>query len=90
MKLLSLLLLGAVGLTASELGPVAATPAHVHAAYSPAPLIFAATPRMGSCPFRELIGGYEQRCYGYGIYMGSGQSGTWYKCSSKPYHKWIE
>ena len=45
---------------------------------------------MGSCPFRELIGGYEQRCYGYGIYMGSGQSGTWYKCSSKPYHKWIE
>jgi len=54
MKLLSLFLLGTIGLSASELGPVAATHAHVHAAYTPAPLIFAAAPRMGSCPARSL------------------------------------
>lgn len=90
MKLLSLFLLGTIGLSASELGPVAATHAHVHAACTPAPLIFAAAPRMGSCPARELIGGFEQRCYGFGIFVGSGQSGTWYKCSLKPYHRWIE
>ena len=90
MKLLSLLLLGAVSLTASELGPVAATPAHVHAAYSPSPLVFAATPRMGSCRFVDLIGGFEQKCYGWGVFQGSGPSGTWYKCSLKPYHRWIE
>ena len=90
MKLLSVLLLGAVSLTASELGPVAATPAHEHAFCRPAPLIFAAAPRMGACPARELIGGFEQRCYGFGVYVGSGPSGTWYKCSIKPYHRWIE
>ena len=90
MKLLSLLLLGAVGLTASELGPVAATHAHEHAAYTPTPLIFAATPRMGACRFVDLIGGFEQKCYGWGVFQGSGASGTWYKCSLKPYHRWIE
>lgn len=92
MKLLSLLLLGTVGLTASELGPVAPTHAHEHAAYTPTPLVFAATPRMGACPFLKLIGGYEQKCYGNGQWVGAGPGfgRNTYRCSLNSSHTWAE
>lgn len=92
MKLLSLLLLGAVSLTASELVPVAATHAHEHAAYTPTPLVFAATPRMGSCPYVKLIGGSELRCYGTGIWVstGPGFGRNTYRCSMNASHTWAQ
>ena len=92
MKLLSLLLLCSVSLPASEINSVVSVPVHTqkYAVFTSAPLIVAATPRMGACRFVDLIGGFEQKCYGWGVYQGSGPSGTWYKCSLKAHHKWIE
>ena len=90
MKLLSLLLLSSIGLSASDLSPVAHS--HEYAVYTPAPLIFAATPRMGSCPYVKLIGGSEQRCYGTGIWLstGPGFGRNTYRCSMNASHKWAE
>ena len=83
MKLLLAALLLTLNLSAASLGPVTSEEGKYQ-------IPFKLTPSMGSCPFRMLIGGYEQKCYGYGVYDGSGQSGTWYHCSLHSEHKWIE
>ena len=82
MKLITVTLFFASNLSASALGPVSPGEGHCHYSYK-------MTPTMGSCPMVVLIGGYEQKCYGYGIMDGSGPSGTWYHCSLRAEHKWI-
>lgn len=90
MKLLSLLLLGAVSLTASELGPVSS--AHEHDDLVQAPFVFKATPSMASCPYTKLIGGYRQNCFGYGIFVkiGPGFGESTYRCSLNASHTWAQ
>jgi len=80
--LLTCIFLTTASLSADNLVSMSATNERDHFPYKP-------TPSMGSCPFTMLIGGFEQKCYGYGIYDGSGPSGTWYHCSLHPEHRWI-
>lgn len=82
MKLLLAALLLTLNLSAASLGPVTSEEGHYQ-------VPFKMTPNMGSCPFTMLIGGYEQKCYGYGVMDGSGPSGIWYHCSLHASHKWI-
>jgi hypothetical protein len=88
MKLLSLLLLGSIGLSASDLGPVASV--HDHDICVPTPFVFKATPNMSSCPYTKLIGGYRQECFGFRMFVkiGPGFGETTYRCSLNPSHVW--
>ena len=91
MKLLSLLLLGSIGLSASDLGPVSSV--HVHDSLVPTPFVFKATPSMGSsCPYTKLIGGYREKCYGFGMFvkMGPGYGESTYRCSINASHTWAQ
>jgi len=83
MKLLLTALLLTLNLSAASLGPVTSEEGNYK-------VPFKLSPQMGSCPFKMLIGGFEQKCYGYGVRDGSGPSGVWYHCSSHPEHKWID